>query len=1479
MNIYNKMRLKILFSLLLLCSLHVNGQTTKSFSSEPTQWFKDVKEFLVASNKKDANDLMDKFEPVWLQGKLSPSQQSLVTDVSNAMLRKRLRPFPEFRDYINALIGFTTSGQSNEAFIKWHQSLDKMLAGKTRLFSDYIETCSGLFASNTFYESSSARWRSNSSTYIFEYDSMPAITFENTDLVCYSKGDSSVIYGIKGIYYPLVKRFIGTGGKVYWTRAGFSPDDVYAELRQTNIDVTGADFTSDSVAFYNKKYFKSLLTGRVTDKILANVKPETASYPRFDSYTLTLDIKELIKDADYRGGFSMHGNKMIGSGTKDQKASLIFKRNNKPFLTASARSFVIRPDRINADNTAILIKFDKDSIAHPGLRFKYINKDRQLSLLRNSESGIQMPFFNSFHQMDLMVDAIYWKIDDPIMEFRMVSGAGESKMIMESVSLYSDFRYEKLQGMSEVNPLYMLKQYAERNSRTIYIPDLAKYLKVNETNARSLIFYLSEKGFVNFDSETDEAVLNDKLYYYLSARNNKTDYDKLEIASVIDAIPNAKLNLLNFDLDLQGVSRVMMSDSQSVYIVPLDQQIKLKKDRNMEFSGRVHAGKTDFFGKKFNFDYQRFLFNMENIDSIRLKVESGELDDNGKPKLVPLKSTLQNVSGTLYIDSADNKSGRKNFPKYPVFVSEKPSYVYYDHPSIYDGVYERDRFYFKIDPFTIDSLDNFAKSGVAFEGEFNPAGIFAPSREVVVVRPDFSFGFEKETPPEGLSAYGGKGRFFDHLDLSYQGFKGKGHIDYLSSTTHASEFVFFPDSTTSEKAEFELKAENVAGVAFPQASGHEVSISWQPSKDRMLVNKINNNITLYNKKVDLDGNLVLANKGVGGNGKALYSESELISSNFYFNPQIYGADTADFNLQSDDKSAMAISTKNVRAKIDMEGRYGDFLSNGTGSYVSFPLNQYVCFIAQFKWFMDKKEVEFTDDPANAKLNIQGSDFLSVNPYQDSLRWNAGVARYSLIDYLIKARKVKQILVADAAIMPDDTATIIIEKNAVMRPLINATIIANTSSKHHVIQQSNITITGRKNYSGTGKYAYTDQAGVNHLIALERIGIDTSQQTYANGVIADSLNFQLSTNIQYKGKVYIQASNPLLNFSGFARVNHNCTEELKVDWFSFSGDIDAKGVNIPVNKPENETRRKLAVGISVSTDSLGFYPSFFTQKRTETDSSLITAEGFLAYNAKGNIYKVASVEKLNSPDEAGNSVALDNAKCTVTGEGKLDLGVNFGQFKLMSYGTVVYNTNNDSVEFDMLLGFDFMFSDDAVKSFAEVIENYPTLPPTKDGRPVWIRSMRSIIGREAAEKITTEYNLYGAPKKVPAQLQQTFFLTDVKMYWDKSSQSYKSRGQIGVGFAGKAAISRLLLGYVEITRKRGGDGFNFYLEADKNNWWYFNYSRGIMQAISSDTKFNDAIQNLKPDKRVADTKDNKPPYEYMLSTDRKRAEFVKKMKGQ
>ena len=139
----------------------------------------------------------------------------------------------------------------------------------------------------------------------------------------------------------------------------------------------------------------------------------------------------------------MHGNKMIGLGTKQERATLTFKRNKKPFLVATSRGFIVRPDRITSDNAAITIYSDSDSLTHPSLQLKYVNKDRMLTLTRNREAGLTSPFFNSFHQMDIYVDAIYWKVDDPIMELKMTTGAGESKMTMESTRLFTDERFRK----------------------------------------------------------------------------------------------------------------------------------------------------------------------------------------------------------------------------------------------------------------------------------------------------------------------------------------------------------------------------------------------------------------------------------------------------------------------------------------------------------------------------------------------------------------------------------------------------------------------------------------------------------------------------------------------------------------------------------------------------------------------------------------------------------------------------------------------------------------------------------------------------------------------------------------------------------------------------------------------------------------------------------------------------------------------------
>jgi hypothetical protein len=1480
---------QILLFIILFLPEFVSGQTLKNFSHDKVKFIAEMEAFLQATNKKDGEKLMERFLIPWNAGKFSPAQQEIIYNTSDGMLKKRLKAFPDFSNYLNALIGFSQSSQSTQSFDNWHAGIDKLLKGSVRNFSNYLEVCYDLFATNTLFSSSSTVWKSNNNGYSFEFDSLPKIVFTNFNLACTAKSDSAVIYNTKGAYYPNLKRFYGVGGTVNWLRAGLPAGDVYADLKKFTIDLTGSDFDADSVTFYNRQIFSQPLIGRLSEKILANATVESATYPRFRSYNMNLEIKELVKDASYKGGFSMHGSKMIGSGGRDRAASLIFSRSNKPFLALKAQSFVIRPERIVSDNATVTFYLGSDSIYHPGLEFKYISKERELSLIRPSGKSSGTPYYNSFHGVDMYFDAMVWKIDDPLIDMKMISGEGEVKLVFESANFFRAQRYQRLQGLSEVNPLYTIKAYGEKyQTKVIGVSEFASHLRMEEGQIRNLFLALNSQGFLAYDETTDKAVIKDRLYYYLSASVGKTDYDIIEFSSQISGKPNATLNLLNYDINMRGVSRVALSDTQNVFVVPTEQEITLQKNRNFTFDGRVHAGRFDFVGKEFAFNYEEFNLHLKAVDSLSMKIPSEEVMPDGRVRLIPIRSVLQNVTGYLSIDRATNKSSYQKSSEYPVFKSDKQSYVYYDYPYIFNSVYNRNSFYFQVDPFTIDSLDNFKPEGLTFDGNLVSAGIFPDITEQLSIQQDYSLGFKRVLGDEGLPAYAGKGTYYEKLNLSNNGLRGGGRINYLNSNSESKDIVFFPDSANADIDDFAMVRKVIAGTEYPSGKATDVYMNWRPKQDKMFLYKKANNFSMYDGRVDHDGDLVLARSGLTGSGTISFEQAQILSQLFEFKGITLKADTSDFRLKSSDSGILALSTTNMKSFIDFDKRFGEFASNGTGSYVTFPLNQYICYIEKFKWLMDDKNVEFGMTVAakdKTEMNIAGSEFVSINPSQDSLRWFSPDASYNLTDYLIKAKDVKEINVADASIIPGD-GKVVIEKSTYIRTLVDAKVVANTSTRYHTMMNSTINITSRKNYSGAGDYEYVDQLKVKHLLRLTQIGVDTSYQTFANGDIPDSLNFMLSPNIQYKGRLSIQASRQSPFFRGFARANHNCTA-LRQNWFGFAAEIDPKGVNVPVRSPLNENGEKLYSSIFFGKDSANVYATFMSAKRSASDQEIVSAEGLLSYDNSSKEFRLMpppeetgkkekeSKDAPEKPFNTGNAFALDDVNCSFRGEGNINLGANFGQLKTKTIGVAKFDPVQDTLYFDVMADLDFFFNQDALKLIADLMLTFPTLPPTNDNRPEYQNGLRVLLGRESADKYISDISLYGAPKKLPEEMQHSIFLTDLKLYWQKESLSYKSVGPIGIGYMGKQQVNRMVKGYFEIARKRSGDQFNLYFELDGNTWVYFNYQRGVLQAIASDPKFNETIDAMKPDKRVADEKGGLAPYQFLLSTDRKKNEFLKR----
>src|ERR1019366_4177233 len=309
----------------------------------------------------------------------------------------------------------------------------------------------------------------------------------------------------------------------------------------------------------------------------------------------------------------------------------------------------------------------------------------------------------------------------------------------------------------------------------------AQYLKFAPRDVLPALVHLSGLGLISYDAEDDEVHVNDKVFQYIDARAAKIDYDVIRFSSVVRGNSNAKINLTNYDMSIFGVKQIFISDSQNVTIFPAEQKIILKKNRDFVFEGVIRAGRFDLFGKEFSFEYDKFLLNLFNVDSVRLMVKSIAPDAYGEFPLVKVKTVIEKINGSLEIDNPSNKSGKKPFSKYPIFNSLKDSYAYYDKKTIQNGKYHRDNFYFHLDPFTIDSLDNFSNAGLNFKGEFVSAAIFPTFKETLKLQSDYSLGFINQSPANGYPAYGGKGVFTNAVKLSNQGLRGDGTLNYITS--------------------------------------------------------------------------------------------------------------------------------------------------------------------------------------------------------------------------------------------------------------------------------------------------------------------------------------------------------------------------------------------------------------------------------------------------------------------------------------------------------------------------------------------------------------------------------------------------------------------------------------------------------------------------------------------------------------------------
>jgi hypothetical protein len=117
------------------------------------------------------------------------------------------------------------------------------------------------------------------------------------------------------------------------------------------------------------------------------------------------------------------------------------------------------------------------------------------------------------------------------------------------------------------------------------------------------------------------------------------------------------------------------------------------------------------------------------------------------------------------------------------------------------------------------------------------------------------------------------------------------------------------------------------------------------------------------------------------------------------------------------------------------------------------------------------------------------------------------------------------------------------------------------------------------------------------------------------------------------------------------------------------------------------------------------------------------------------------------------------------------------------------------------------------------------------------------------------------------------LTNVEMKWNTETRSYISEGWLHLSNLGKNPFNKVIKGKIELVKKRGGDILNLYIECESQKWFFFNYSRNVMNVIAGDENFNKTVRELDSKKRSVDGENGAPPYQFMIGIEKRKRDFM------
>ncbi|MCO5230208.1 MAG: hypothetical protein M9958_03530 [Chitinophagales bacterium] len=1449
--------LSIFILAILSYSTNAYSQTIKSFPEEPNEFINTFSTYVASNNRLESKEIS-----TWLKTnmptKIPADKIAQFQPIANLMLQKKIPLWPGFYKYaiyiqtigLNTDVSAEVISQNNSLLL---QLLQANTADAPKQFLQYIDYLTVHYKTKALYSDKLKSWFTNQAYKISMENQLPVYTFDKIDLLGTTTFDTLQISGTKGKFYPFDNIWKGQAGKLTYKRVGFAESDVYAEFKTSyEMDLSKPELAIDTVNFNFKPYIQNTIQGKFEDKLFAT-KATANNFPKFTSFE-KVPLK-LSNNIQLESGVSIEGTKIFATSTGRAEPALLTIFNDKKvkILEAEANRYLITDfKQIDATKAKVNFAFmDSTTIFHPSSIISFNIEKKNLKITRDNNNEARIPFLSPFFKMNLYVDQFDWNIDSNYADINSTAANAKLPTYFESFDYYSPGSDSKYQQLLSIDPIGSLAAYCESlGYNRLSIDEIARVWNAGGYKSiEQLTYKMMEDGYLYYDRETGMVDVYNKLFLHARIRKEKdVNYDNIKLSSVTQG-KVARLLLDRKKLQIFGTETTKITSAINITMNPTSDTVYVSKNRGIVFKGRLSAGKFNFYSDSIEFNYDDYLFNLDNIDSMLIMVPLEQTDTKGNQYYTEINTPIEKISGKIYIADPNNRNASTKYTIYPMFDCSDTSIVAFDK-SKFGKKYSQDNFFFKIYPFKLENLNSIQTDSMRLKGQLQSANIFENLETELTVTKDRTLGLDFNTDTNGLDLFAGKGTAYGKIKLDQDGLRLQGSISKENFKFYSEDFQIFPDSLFSTLEKWEGIAKEDA--PFPILNASTANLTWAPTNDSInIIPSEKTDIAIYNGQATVNGDFQIIQKQFSANGTLTLGEVSVKSDSINLKHQSAYIPHAPFAIN--DNTYKVWSTPTADLNFDFEKQIAQ-ITTPTDTLSKYNLNYIKTNNNNIVWDFKNKFISIQSDTNNNHYyEFDGNKFNEIQLRAQSSSFNTSTRE-------LKLKGISQIVVADSKVIPYQSE-LSISDGGQIDIMDSAIVVFNIDSNFHTIFDASVEILNKNLMKGSGKVEIGsgDNKGIftiDNFKTIEQLE-ETKKKaeakstfyTVANGTILEEDHFKISDNLKYKGNFAFSSLNKNIELNGYSQPIFKSISE--TEWFKISQNSDITKSSLEIDSLKNELNQKLYTGLTLDLNEFVIYPRIIQANQTSTDRIIYSASGSMTSASDDSIIYFGQADAIKKPSPFTPLLTYNDNNGSLKAVGKFDITNNTEPVQFNLFGQTEYipnDTNDFSIQGNLAL--DMYLTTEVETLLRKFMTDFHfngvflNLNKNKNLSQAVTRLITDNNTAQLVEQDMQNSNILNLPQGFPYNM----IFTDINLIFDPIEGTFKNVSPIGMlVFAGKPYTQKIKA-FIEVGPRSTNDFINIYLTTQTEDWIFLRYTNGELGIVSSDANLNSKLSAIKEDKR-------------------------------